>query len=177
MKKLTLQFGLVAGLVIVGYSLVVMLLFGNIAKLSPKEFQMVEVLGFLRYIILLLAVFLAMRAVRKMPETNPGFWPVVRTGILVALVIALLVGLMEFGYILSNPEFYDQYGEMYLSRMKADGAPEAEIAAAQQQIEDYAFMANPVVSGVFYFIETALVGSVAALIMGIFLRKKAEPSS
>lgn len=173
MKKLILQFGLISGLVIVAYSMTVMFFFGDIAKLSPKEFQMVEVLGFLRYIILLLTVFLAMRAVRKQAETQPGFWPVVRSGILVAVVIAFLVGLMEFGYILSNPGFFEQYGELYLSRLQADGAPEVEIAAARQQMEDFAFMANPVANGIFYFIETALIGTVSALIMGIFLRKKA----
>ena len=113
-----------------------------------------------------------MRAYRKQDYSRAGWWPAARTGIFVALVVAVLVGLMEFAYILANPGFYEQYGEIYLTRMTSEGASATEIAAAKEQMEAYAFMANPVVSGVFYFFETTLVGTVAAMIIAIFMRKK-----
>lgn len=174
MKKITLTFGLMAGVIIIVYSFIVFMLFGDFSKMTAGQFQMVEILGYLRYLILLLTVFFAMRTFKKNTDRALNYWQIVKQGVMVALVVAVCIGIMEAVYLLLNPGFYEKFGKMYAEQLKAGGATEKAINAAKQEMDNYKWMQTPLMTGVFYFFETALTGSVASLIIGRFLKSKKE---
>ena len=171
MKNQSLKIGTLAGLIVVAYSVAVF--FWMDGELTPEKYATAEVLGFLRYLVLAAAVLWVMWKARQDNSAPPTFKNLIGKGILVTLVVALFVGLMEAAYISFNPEFMEQAQDIYLKRMVADGASATEIADMQTQMESYAWMKQPALSGLFYFVETMLVGSVASLILALLIRKKA----
>lgn len=172
MKKTALVFGSIAGGIILVYSAIVFLALGDFKKMTPEQFQMAELFGYLRYIILLLAVFFGMRTLGRNTGYVSGYGKLVRQGILVALVVALGVGLMEAVYMMVNPGFYENFSELYMQQLKAGGANEQAIAEAKKEMEAFSWMQNPGMTGIFYFFETAIIGAIGALLIGIFIPKR-----
>ena len=96
-------------------------------------------------------------------------------GIQVVLVIAIIVGLMEYGYIqFWNPGFYDQYGAIMLQHLKDSGVAQDVIARAQDQLASLEWMKSAVTTGIFYFVETFIVGTIGALLVAWFFKPKAK---
>jgi hypothetical protein len=176
MKKTVLTFGLVAGSVIIVYSAAVFLFFGDFAKMSSDDFSRVEKLGYLRYIILALTIVFSIRYLKKQQGGEGSFKQLFLAGVYTALVVATMVGLMEMAYILINPDFMEQYATLTTARMKAQGVSAAEIASHQSEIESMKWLASPAAMGVFYFAETAAIGTVLSLIAALVMRtKKLQP--
>ena len=172
MKKITLTFGLVSGAIIIAYTFAVLIIFGDFSKMSSNEFQMVELLGYLRYLIILVTVFFAMRTFIRKSGQSFNYWQIVKQGIMVTLLVAFLIGIMEYVYMIVNPDFYENYGNMYTSQLKLHGATTETLDRAKQEMSNYKWMQNPLMTGIFYFFETAVIGSVASLIIGLFLKKQ-----
>lgn len=168
--KQALTFGGIAGGIIIVYTFVVFFAMGSFEDMSFERLALVETLGYLRYLILFAVIIFALRVFKKNSQKAPTYWALVKQGIFTALVVAVCVGLMEFAYVLINPEFMEQYGNLQVQKMIQDGASAAEIAALREEMEQFSFMANPIAMGVFYFFETAILGSVASLIISIFFR-------
>lgn len=171
MKKPVLVFGLLASGVIFFYSFVVFMVFGDWDNMTPRNLQVLTVFGYLRYLILIIAVFLAMRAFRK-DAISPNYMGVVKIGLLVTLIIAVFIGIGECIYIALNPDFMDKYGAVHIRSLQAEGATPEQITAYQQELESFSFMKNPFFTGIFYFFETFIIGAIITLIFGIFLRPK-----
>jgi hypothetical protein len=70
-----------------------------------------------------------------------------------------------------NPDFMEASKQMYEEHMRQSGSSQAEIEAAKKQMEAWSFMGTPLGAGVFYLFETLLVGTVVALIAGLFVRR------
>ena len=171
MKKSTLIFGLLSGIIIAIYTFIVLFAFGDFSKMSLKQFQMVETFGYLRYLILLLTVFFAMHTYKK-SSTGVNYWAVAVQGIQVALLVGVIVGIMEYCYMILSPGFYEKYGHMYVAQMKHNGASMEALKQVKLEMNNYKWMQNPLMTGIFYFFETFLIGTTAALILGIFLKNK-----
>ena len=175
--KQALTFGGIAGGLIILYTFIVYFTFGDFGKITPEELPTIEALGYLRYVILIAVIIFAIRVFKKNSESAPSYWALVKQGVFTALVVAVCVGLMEAVYMAINPAFFAQYGQLKLDEMIASNAPAEEIAQFKQDMEDYAFMASPLVNGVFYFFETAILGSVLSLIVALFFRpSKTNPN-
>lgn len=172
MKSPFVKFGIIGGALIIVYTMVVFLFIGDFGSLTAESLKTVEALGYLRYLILLLAVLYALNFVKKSSEESLAYKKVFMGGFIVAVVIALCVGIMEAGYLWANPNFMEQYGKLYIESKQASGATEAEITEIKKQMEDYSWMQNPAAGGVFYFFETLLLGSVFSAIGSFFFRKK-----
>ena len=170
MKQITIRFGLIAGAIVLLYSIIVVFAFGDIAQLNAGQLQMVEAFGFLRYLILLLAIVFAIRAYKRTAQTPPTYWSLVKQGVLVSLVVAGCIGIMECVYIALNPDFYEDFAAMYIKHLQENGASASELAEVSGQMESYRWMQNPFMTGVFYFFETLLIGTVMALITARFSR-------
>ena len=168
--KQALTFGGIAGVIIAAYSLTIFFTIGDFANMSLERLALVEKLGYVRYLILLAVVVFAIRVYKKGSETPPSYWSLVKQGVFTALVVAICVAIMEAAYMMLNPEFMDQYGQLRLDKLIAENASAEEIAAFKAEMEQYEFMANPLAMGVFYFFETAILGSVVSLIASIFFR-------
>lgn len=171
MKYTPVTFGLIAGAVVLLYSAIVLSIFNDLAHLTPKQFGILETLGYLRYIILLLAIFIVMRSF-KQQTTSARYWDIAKQGMYTALVIAICIGIMEGVYILLNSNFYTTYAAMYAQQLKANGATEQTLQQAKQQMEAFKWMQTPTMTGVFYFFETSLIGCVAASLFAIFMKSK-----
>lgn len=172
MKKTVLSFGLLSGLIIIIYSTIVFLVFGEFSKMSSSDLQKVEMLGYLRYIILLLTVIFAIRHFKKQNGGGGSFRQLFLAGVYTALIVALLVGIMEMAYLYMNPGFMEQYAEITSKRMMEQGASAEKLEAYKKEMEQYKWMASPVGMGLFYFFETAILGTITSLIVALFARTK-----
>ncbi len=172
MKKTAISFGLLSGLIIIVYSTAVFLLFGDFSKMSTSDITMVETLGYLRYLILVLTIIFAIRYFKKQHGGLGSFKELFLAGLYTALVVALLVGLMELVYILVNPGFFEQYGELTTRKLVEEGASAEAIAKHKQSMDAYKWMANPAAMGIWYFFETAIIGTIVSLIVALFARTK-----
>ena len=174
MKKIVLTFGILSGIIIIIYSFAVFLIFGDFAKMSAQEFNTVEKLGYLRYIILLLTIVFAVRYYKKQNGGQGSFKQLFVAGFYTALIVAVLVGLMEFVYMLVNPDFMDQYAAIMENKMKAEGATAEMIAKQQKQVESMKWMAHPAGMGIFYFFETAILGTIVSVITALINKTRKQ---
>lgn len=172
MRKTAITFGVLSGLIIIVYSTITFLVFGDFSKMSTKDLAMVETFGYLRYIILFLTLLFAIRHFKKQQPEQSVFKRLFLAGLYTALVVAVLVGLMEFAYMLANPGFMDQYASLSIQKMEESGASAAEIAKQKQMMENMKWMANPAAMGIFYFIETTILGSIMSLILALLMKGK-----
>lgn len=177
MKRYMLTFGALAGGVILVYSLVLFAVMGDFATMTVKDLQLVETLGYVRYLILLLGVAMGMLAYRRRTPGPISYSSILRVGIGVAAVTALLVGAFEAAYVAANPDFFEHFARLSEQALRATNPTQADLKAFHQKQQDFAFMANPLAMGAFYFIETLLMGSAFALVGAIFGRRNDEGTS
>jgi len=175
LRKSALLFGLLAGIIVFAYTMIVMLVIGDFGSATPEELQTAEALGWLRYIILLLGVLMGMRALRKETTGQLGYGKVLAAGIGVSLVTAFFIGLMEFTYVqFMNPDFYEQYIQI---AEKQFTNPD-DLKAFREQVEMFPKWATTGWgTGVFYFIETFIIGLLMSLLAAIFFRKPGKMSA
>lgn len=168
--KQALRFGGIAGVIIIIYTFVIFFAMGSFEDMSFERLALVETLGYLRYLILFAVIIFALRVIKKGTTPPLSYWQLVKQGVLTALVVAVCVGLMEVAYILINPDFMEQYGQLQLQKMKSEGATLEEVIEFKSEMKRFSFMAKPLPMGVFYFFETAILGSVASFIIALFFR-------
>ncbi|HEX2787220.1 MAG TPA: DUF4199 domain-containing protein [Ignavibacteria bacterium] len=169
MKKTALTFGLIASAIIIFYSFIFYLIFGDVNTMTPGKMTVMEVFGYLRIITLIIAIFFAMKSLRKDPN-NSTYMSVVKTGLMVALIVSVFIGIGETVYTALNPGLYDKYGEMEIQSLQEKGVSPEGIAEERKMREDLRWMANPVMAGIFCFLGIFVIGVIVALILGIFLK-------
>jgi hypothetical protein len=172
MKKLVLTFGTLAGVIIFVYSMIVFTVIGDFSKITPNQLALASWLGYIRYLVLVLGIIMAMIAYRKSVAGTIEYSRVFLVGMLVAVVTAVFVGLMEFSYLtFVNPDFIEQYMKVTMEAMRQDGKTQAEMNKTLAQMESFGWMRNPILTGLFYFVETSIVGTILSLIAAIFTRR------
>jgi hypothetical protein len=174
MKKIALTFGLIGSALILAYFFLIFLILGDPAKMTADTLSIAEVFGYLRYLILLLTVIFAMRAYRQQTTPPISYWSIVKVGLVISVIVGAFVGLMEMIYVALTPEFFDGYYNAYIETMMKNGASATEIASFKKTFEDFSWMRNPLLSGLFYTVSTALIGCVMSFIVGIFMRSKPQ---
>jgi len=175
--KRALKFGLISGGIILLYTYGAFAYFGDMSQLSFDQLNTIDALGYLRYIVLLIAIYIGIRIAVK-TAVAITFGALFLAGIQVVVVIAIIVGLMEYGYIqFWNPGFYDQYGAIMLEHLRNSGVTQEIMSRAQDQITSLSWMKDPLMTGLFYFFETFLIGAVGALVIAFFFRPKSSGSS
>ena len=177
MRNKSIIIGLIVGGFIFVYSFIVFLFIGDLGDATADNFQIAEIFGFLRYLIIVLAVIFLMRKMKEKADMPRGYGGYLKQALIMTAVIALIVGLMEFIYISFNPEFFDTYARIQIEQLKSSGASEETITETKQQIEAFSWMRNPLLTGLFYVFETGIIGTVVSLITVLFFRKKqAKPA-
>jgi len=116
-----------------------------------------------------------MRAYRQQGTSSLSYWSIVKAGIVVSLIVGAMVGLMEMLYVALTPEFFDGYANAYIESMRARGASATEIADFKSTMESFSWMRNPLMTGIFYLAQTAVLGVVMSFIVGMFMRPKPQP--
>lgn len=176
MKKSVLSFGLVAGVIIIFLSLIFYLLLGGVNTMTPQKMTIVEIFGYLRILILIITIFIAMKSFRKDPGNNT-YMSAVKTGLMVALIVSIFIGIGETIYIAVNPGFYEKFGEMEIKSLQEKGVPPEGITEELKMREDMKWMANPAVAGILCFLGIFIIGAITSFLLGIFLRSKNNVTS
>ena len=98
-----------------------------------------EVVGYTSMVLAFLLVFFGIRAYREELGGSIGFGKAFQVGILITLVIcAIYVISWEIVYWGFMPDFLDKYNAHALAKLRASGATEAAIQAAQAQMATFA---------------------------------------
>lgn len=172
MKRIVLKYGLASGAV------VGTLMTAAIALHSSLGLEGSELLGYSTMVLAFLLVFFGIRAYRE--ETGHGairFGTAFKVGFLITLVTcAVYVLTWQIVYYGFYPNYIEDYQVRALAQMRAAGEAEAAIAAAQQEMAEFAELyKNPLVNIGVTFLEIFPVGLVMTLVSAAILRRKAAP--
>ena len=138
-----------------------------------------EVVGYTSMVLAFLLVFFGIRAYREELGGSIGFGKAFQVGILITLVVcAIYVVSWEIVYWGFWPDFLDQYNAHALAKLRASGATEAAIQAAQAQMARFAELyKNPLFNVGMTFLEIFPVGLIVTLVSAGILRRKQAPGA
>lgn len=169
MKKTILVYGLLAAAVSV-VMLTVTLIFSQ-----QVGFDKGAIFGYATIILSLSMIFFGIKSYRD----NAGggaitFGRGLAIGLLITVISSVFyVIVWLIIYYNFMPDFFQQYGDHVLEKLKASGAtPEAVSRKAEEMKELGEKMKNPVVHGAYVFLEPFPVGVVIALISALVLKRK-----
>lgn len=174
MKRIVLKYGLASGAVVVTLMAVSL----TLNMTGRLDFEGSEILGYSTMVLAFLLVFFGIRAYRE--ETGGGaigFGKAFKVGLLITLVTCAVYVLtweiVQYGFY---PNFIEDYQAHALAQMRAAGEAEAAIAAAQEEMKQFAELyKNPLVNIGFTFLEIFPVGLVMTLVSAGILRRKPQP--
>ncbi|WP_188053820.1 DUF4199 domain-containing protein [Sphingosinithalassobacter sp. CS137] len=134
MLKTILTHGAIAGLV------VAIPLFGlNVLLDGPPEGGVGMAIGYLTMLVAFTTIFLAIK--RRRDAVQGGvirFLPALGLGLGITLVASVLYAITWEIVLATGVDFVGQYSADTVARMRAAGAPEAEIAATQAELAAFA---------------------------------------
>ena len=165
-------YAIIAGVVIVLYHFIVFAVMGDISKLSPVQWQTLEILGFARYIILILGVTFSIRSYRNSNPDKTSFKALFIVGLAAATIVAHFVGLMEFGWVLAHPNFFDEYMKAQTLQMQQSGMSPEKMQQMRIATEQTKFLQTPLMNGIFYFVETLMIGTIASVASAAVMKKR-----
>jgi hypothetical protein len=171
MKKIVLKFGLISGAFLGVMTGILM----PICMSRGYEMAYSQVVGYSAMVLAFICVFLGIKRYRD--DVAGGvisFGKAFQVGILIALIAsAMYVVGWEIAYWGFIPDFGDKYAAMTLERMKAKGAPAAEIARQQAAMEQFKVLyRNPLFNIGITFLEVFPVGLIVTVVAAAILRRK-----
>jgi hypothetical protein len=176
MKKIVLTFGLISGGVLAAMGAAMWPLCHS-GTIEPGDSQIV---GYASMVLAFLLVFFGIRSYRE----NVGggtitFGRAFKVGILITLITcAIYVIAWEVTYYGFMPDFGDKYATYALEKMRADGASDAELLKAQQQMAQFKELyKNPLFNIGMTFLEVFPVGLIVTLVSAAILRRKTPPAT
>ena len=162
MKQITIKWGMISGLIMVGIPMITYLLIGG----GPETYRVGELIGYATIVLSLLLIFIAINEVRKLqPEQRIGFGKGLAIGLLVSAMAGSLFGIYNWIYIsFLEPEFLDQYYNYYIDQLRESKQAEAEI---EQQIlgfeQQRAMFSNPLFQFVVMFFTVFAIGVIVSI--------------
>jgi len=168
MKKIVLTYGLISG------AIGAALLLAHVPFMGSLDYNTSLIVGYTGIVLSGLLIFFGVRSYRE----NAGggkisFGRGFSVGILIALIsAACYVATWEVVYF-SNPGIADHVFDKPIQDMKAAGAPQEKIDAAEREMESFKKLySNPVANAAFTFIEPFPVGLILTVISAFVLRRK-----
>lgn len=173
MRKVILQFGLLAGAIVS----VLMLLNMALWDKGVLNFDSAELVGYATMVIALSMVFFGIKSYRDNHQNGAiKFGKGLQIGLLITLIASLMYAATWEAYYQTNPNIQahlDKYTEHYLSKLKESGTSPAEIEQQVKKMADLKEMyKNPVLRFGFTLMEILPVGIILALISAAVLRRK-----
>ena len=162
MKQITIKWGMISGLIMVGIPMITYLLIGG----GPETYRVGELIGYATIVLSLLLIFIAINEVRKLqPEQRIGFGKGLAIGLLVSAMAGSLFGIYNWIYMsFLEPEFLDQYYNYYIDQLRESKQAEAEI---EQQIlgfeQQRAMFSNPLFQFVVMFFTVFAIGVIVSI--------------
>ncbi len=161
-----------AGLLVVIYHSVTTMFMGDLASMSPEQWQTLELLGFGRYVLIISGVFTCVWLYRTESVELPSFKRLIVVGVTASTILAHIVGIAELLYVLTHPNFFELYMKAQEMQMRHAGLSQEHILATKQAAESMKMMQTPLANGIFYFVETFLLGAVSALLAALAVRRR-----
>ncbi len=174
MQKVTLVFGLLAGVIVSGFMVITMKLCEN----GSINFDNSDFIGYGGMVIALSMIFFGIKSYRDNYQNGAiKFGKGLQVGMLITLVAALVYAVAGEAYYQASPEaqtkLMEKYAAHHINKMKENGAPPAAIA---QKIKEMTGLKEMYKSAVIRFGMTVAiilpVGIIITLISAAVLRKK-----
>jgi hypothetical protein len=173
MRKVSLIFGLLAGVLVS-----VFLIFGIVLWEKTGKFIHSELVGYATMVIALSMIFFGIKSYRDNHQRGViRFWKGFQVGLLITLVASLMYALTWETYNQVRPAsataFIDHYIGCQINKMKEKGASAAEVEKEAKKMGDFKEMyRNPVIRFGMTLMEILPVGIIITLISAAILRKK-----
>ena len=174
MRKVVLTFGLIAGAVISVYMVIQMSLWAK----GVISFDAGYVVGYAGMVIALSMVFFGIKSYRDNYLNGAiKFLKGLQVGLLISLVASLMYAATWEVYYQTNDEirntFMDKYTDHLISKMKNEGASQAEMDQKTKEMTDMKEMyQNPLIRFVMTLAEIFPVGILITLLSAAILRRR-----
>jgi Protein of unknown function (DUF4199) len=174
MRKVTIIFGLIAGVTVSIFSFFIMALCEN----STITFDKSDFIGYGSMIIALSMIFFGIKSYRDNYQNGAiKFSKGVQVGLLITLVASLIYAAIGETHYQINPEAHvaimDKYADHHISKMRERGDPPAEIDQKVTEMADLKEMhKNPVIRFGITLAIILPVGIVISLFSAAILRRK-----
>jgi hypothetical protein len=171
MIRIVLRYGLAVG------ALVAAFLVATVTLVDYEHFATEggQIYGYAAMVLAFVLVYFGIRAWRDREGGGAiGFGRAVGVGLLIVLVASFVyVVTWQILYFNVVPDFADRYAESIVERMRAEGAPPAEIAEQRERMAHFAELYdNPLFNAAITFLEIFPVGLVVTLISAAILRRR-----
>jgi len=170
MKKVVIIYGIIAGILVLGLSALIFVVFGDqFSHLSNELFG---------YLIMIIALSIIFPAIKQYRDKYQGgiinFGTAFKVGFFISLIASTMYVInWEIYMQSSDPDaFIDSYQASEIERMKAEGESEAVISARKEQHEEYKrIYRNPLLRIPITYSEILPVGLLISLLSALLLRK------
>lgn len=165
MKKVTLIFGLILGIILCVNLVIMVNVFYNYPEFKSNDF-----LGYAAQVVIFSLVFFGIRNYRnKQLGGTISFGKAFKTGALITLVASTLyVVVWLFYYYLFVPDFIDKYSAHVLKNCAKE-----DLAARTVEMNNFKEMyKNPLFVVLITYLEVLPVGLVVTLLSALILKKK-----
>ena len=174
MRKIVLTFGLISGAILSA------LMFLAVAFQDRIGLDHSLVLGYATMVAGFLLIYFGVRSYRDAVGAGQvGFGKALQVGLLIMLVASVCY-VISWDIVYRNfmPNFFADYSAHMLEQARAGGATEAQLAAQQAQLAQYAEMyKNPLIRAGMTFLEPLPVGLLFALVSAWLLSRKRQPAT
>lgn len=174
MRKVTLTYGLLSGVIISVLMALAIVLWGK----GVMNFDNGELIGYGSMVIALSMIFFGIKSYRDNYQNGAiKFVKGLQVGLLITLIASLMYAASWEMFYQTIPEiktnFMDKYIEHSLNKMRAKGVSPAEIDQKAKEMADMAeIYKNPVIRFGFTVLEILPVGIVITLVCAAALRRK-----
>ncbi|WP_320814961.1 DUF4199 domain-containing protein [Flavobacterium sp.] len=168
MKNIILKNGLLGGLIVS----IVMTCMTLYMKSNPNN-EPSAIIGFASMLLAFTFLFLGVKKVRETNEDKITFGKAFLTGLYIALIISTIYVLVWLViYYNFFPNFMEQYSDLVLNKLKAEGNLE-ELAAKSEEMEMMKeWYKSPIMIVLLTLMEILPIGIVVSLISALILKKK-----
>lgn len=174
MRKVTLIFGLLAGIIVSFFLIIIMALCEN----GTINFDNSELVGYGGMVIALSMIFFGIKSYRDNYHGGAiKFGKGLQVGLLITLIASLIYAVAGETYYQTSPDsqlaLMDKYADHHINKMKQNGASSAEIDQKAKEMADLKEMyKNPLIRLGMTLAIILPVGLVITFISAAALRKK-----
>ena len=173
MRKVTLTFGLIAGVIISAFLVIGIALWVKTGKVVDNA-----LVGYATMVIALSMVFFGIKSYRDNYQKGAiRFWKGFQVGLLITLIASFMYAITWETYNQVSPAssaaFIDYYARCQIDKLKEKGVSAAEVDKEEKKMDDFKRMyGNPAIRFGMTLMEILPVGIIIALISAAVLRKK-----
>jgi hypothetical protein len=173
MKKNTIVYGIIAGVLVSSFMLFTMTYLSHCE--GNVDYDKSMLIGYAGMLIAFSLVFVGIRNYRE--NYNGGvisFGKAFKIGTVIVLIAStfyVVAWLIDYFFFI--PDFMEKYSAHTIDKLRADGASQAEISKQTLEMASFARMyKNPIFNALMTYVEILPVGLIVTLISSLILKRK-----